>query len=428
MPFFERFQEKVPAFFCLVDRRFICLFLLLLICHQVQAQSQPRYIFINTWTKWSAGKPSTFNRKVIDQILQKIDAPKNEKIHLGISYNFDLLRYNLDSLEHSLEKYLALSQQVRVPILINLDGVNYWDGRPDLWNWWDPKKPGYNPDNKKNVEWTGWDESYAIKTAWRNWGAQFRVLPPPNLASPAVVKAHIVAFERLIPKIARWYAQLPQDQKYLLGGVKVGWEASIGVNAYYYKDGNRYLEKMPNDRSLDPMDSFRAEGGVFGGLVPIGYAAVKTSGIRKQGQITREDIGLVVHKFLDTLSYTVNRLGLNKEQIYTHQGGTFAPWDKHLSFSAASNAYSRPGWSFYSTDPATAGDLIDVLDRRESSAWAAVEWWWPGTNKKEWMYNLERTLGFKNCRFVTIYNWDNSFERIPEGIAAVREVIAQWQE
>lgn len=401
---------------------------LLLIFIHLQAQDQPRYIFLNTWTKWSAGKPSSFNEEVINQIKKKIDAPENDKLQLGISYNFDYLRYDLDSVGKSLDNFMALSQAAEVPILINVDGVNWWGGRPDLWNWWDPDKAGYNPENRKNVEWTGWHDSLAIKIAWRNWGRQLRVLPPPNLSSPEVITAHINALQKLIPRIVKWYHALPEDQKYLLGGVKVGWEASIGVNAYYYKEGNRYFEQLPNNTSLDPKESFRAEGGLFGGLTPLGYAAIKTAGIKQQGKITRRDITQVVHNFLDTLSHTVHHIGLPKNKIYTHQGGTFKPWDKHLSFSAAANNYSRPGWSFYNTDPATAGDLHDVLDRRENTGWAAVEWWWPGSDKMEWVYNLKRTLKFRNCRFLTIYNWDGMLEKNREGILAVQEVIKHWQE
>jgi len=32
-----------------------------------------------------------------------------------------------------------------------------WKNRPDLWNCFDPARPGYNPNNKSNVEWHGWN-------------------------------------------------------------------------------------------------------------------------------------------------------------------------------------------------------------------------------------------------------------------------------
>jgi hypothetical protein len=395
----------------------------------LQAQETTRYIFINSapGRHWKVGKPSTFTRGVFDEITKKINAPENSKLRVGISCIFDYLSTDIDSVEKSLTKFLALSKETKVPVFLHLDGVNWINGRADLYNWWDSTKAGYNPANRKNVEWTGWDESQAIKISWRNWGSQFRVLPAPNLSSPVFIAAQVAALKRLVPIITKWYNGLPLDQKYLLGGVKLGHETSIGVNAYYYKNGNRYIEQMPNNTSLDPQDSYNAEAGFTGGLTPIGYAAVKTAGIKDKGRITAADMEQVVHKYLDTLSFVVHSLGLPQNIIFTHQGDTYAPWDKHLSFQPASNNYSLPGYSFYSTDPSAAGNLTDVLDRRRVPGWAAAEWWWPGSNKLEWMYNIQQTLSFKDCRLLAIFNWENSLERHPEGIEAIREVVATWK-
>jgi hypothetical protein len=406
------------------------LFFSLFISISVSGQVQPHYIFINTapGKSYKVGKPSTFTPAIFNEIKQKINAPVNAKMQLGISVIIDYLGADLDSVEKSLDRLLVISKETKTPVLIHLDGINWLNARPDLWNWWDPKKPGYNPKNRQNVEWTGWDESSAIKVSWRNWGAQFRILPAPNLASPAIIHAQVSALNRLVPRIVSWYHSLPANEKYLLGGVKLGHEVSIGVNAYYYKNGNRYIEQMPRNTSLDPQESYNAEAGFTGGLAPIGYAAVKTAGIKDKGRITAKDIEEVVFLYLDTICKTAYQLGLPANLIYTHQGGTFAPWDKHLSFAAASNAYSLPGWSFYGIDPNGAGDLGDVLDRRKQPGWAAPEWWWPGNNKNEWIYHLHRTLAYKGCRFLAIFNWENGLERYPDGIEAVREVIADWKE
>src|SRR5690606_3554833 len=190
-------------------------FIVLLLPCQAQ-QNEPRYIFVNTWTKWSTAKPSSFNRKVIDQITSYIDAPNNGSLKLGVSYVFDYLRSDLDSVEQSLNNFLRLSEETGVPILVNLDGLNWMEARPDLWNWWDPDKPGYNPENRKNVEWTSWNESDAVKISWRNWGSQLRVLPAPNIMSPAIISAQLAALDQLIPNIVRWYEALPANKKYLL--------------------------------------------------------------------------------------------------------------------------------------------------------------------------------------------------------------------
>lgn len=411
-----------------IGKYITCIIPWLALLLQAQARQRPHYIFINSATNrnWSESRPSGFDRTLIDRITGRINAPANVKLRIGVSYIFDFLQADMDSVEKSLGRFMRLSEQTGVPILINLDGVNWWGARPDLWNWWDPSRPGYDPANRKNVEWTGWSDSLAVKICWRNWGSQIRVLPAPNLMSPAVLSAHIAALRRLILQIVRWYHSLPAGKKYLLGGVKLGHETSIGVNAYYYKDGNRYLEKMPDDPSLDPRESYNAQAGYNGGLAQLGYAAVMTAGIGHEGRITQHDIEQVVHYYLDTLCKTANALGLPRDLIYTHQGDTYAPWDKHLSFAAACNAYSLPGWSFYGTDPYTAGDLGDVLDRRKRQGWAAVEWWWPGSNRIEWLYHLQRTLSFKSCRFIDIYNWENALEKDSNGIEAIREIAREF--
>jgi hypothetical protein len=413
----------------MICKKYFALFVVVFCFFEVTAQKQIRYIFINSapGANWTVKKPSTINRKLFDEVISTINAPANNKLKVGLSFIFDFLSADLDSIQKSLSKFLQLSVETKVPILIQMDGANWWNARPDLWNWWDPKQPGYNPNNRKNVEWTGWDESTAIKVSWRNWGKQLRVLPAPNLASPAVVNAHINALNKLIPSIVIWYNALPAKEKYLLGGVKLGHESSIGVNAYYYKDGNRYVEQMPNSTNLDPLDSYNTEAGFSGGLAPLGYAAVKTAGIKNKGRITKADMEQVVYKYLDTLCITTLNLGLPQNLIFTHQGGTYSPWQKHLSFSPASNSHSLPGYSLYSTNPNVAGDLTDVLDRRVVTGWAAAEWWWPGNNKKEWIYNIEQTLQFKNCRFLTIFNWENSLAKYPDGIEAVKEVVAEWK-
>lgn len=112
--------------------RSIFIIILFTLLSQVHAQEQPRYIFINTWTKWSTGRPASFNRKIIDEITRKVDAPKNGRLQLGISYVFDYLRSDLDSVKKSLTNFLKLSRETNIPVLVSLDGLNWMEGRPDL--------------------------------------------------------------------------------------------------------------------------------------------------------------------------------------------------------------------------------------------------------------------------------------------------------
>jgi hypothetical protein len=260
-----------------------------------------------------------------------------------------------------------------------------------------------------------------VKIGWRNWGKQIRVRPAPNLSSPRFLAEHWKRYDVLVPILVDWYRALPEDKKYLFGGVKVGWEASINVNAYYYADGNRHLAKHPDDPSKDPRGHDAAKGWTFG-TGPLGYAAVYTSGLKKQGELTKADIEHVVREYLRRCSYEVHRRGVPAHLIFTHQGGTYAPWDQHLSFKAAMNEFSIPGWSFYTHDPPNCGSLRSDLRAAKRRQWAASEWWRWARSQADWHQRLEAALTFERCRLITVYNWE-SFREKRKARAAIRQLV-----
>jgi hypothetical protein len=69
--------------------------------------------------------------------------------------------------------------------MLHFDFHVEWSNRPDLWNWFDPKKPGYSPDNWRNVEWFGWDGPPA-RARYLNWGEVQRMPPSKCFTSKAV--------------------------------------------------------------------------------------------------------------------------------------------------------------------------------------------------------------------------------------------------
>lgn len=318
---------------------------------------------------------------------------------------------------------MATAVEADVPIFICLDGQNWWQSRPDLWNWWDPTLPGFTPDNRVNVEWTDWGPEHAIRISWRNWGRQIRIRPAQNIFAPRVqseVHDKLAACTRLI---VAWVRQLPKDKQYLFGGIKVGWEASINVNAYYHPDGDRIYQENPTDASKDPTHRDAAEGFAFGNVC-LGYAAATSAGLRQEGRLTIRDHEALVQRYLAGLSRTVRREGVPAHLIFTHQGGTYAPWDRHLSFKPAINEDSVPGWSFYSHDPQDCGSLAADLEAAGRQQWAAVEWWRGGGNEQAWHERFSQTLTFKRCRLISVYNWE-PFSRDAGGLAAVKAVCGE---
>ena len=125
----------------------------------------PRYLFFNIapGSVWNQNQPETFTRAMFDEVAHTLRAPANPRLRVGVSFIFNTLESPTNLLAQSLRHLLASSEQAGMPVLITLDGQNWWQQRPDLWNWWDPALPGYNPSNAFNVEWTGWSPTQAVK-------------------------------------------------------------------------------------------------------------------------------------------------------------------------------------------------------------------------------------------------------------------------
>src|ERR1039457_233171 len=166
-----------------------CLGLILLCAPPLLAKDAPRYLFFNIAPEsaWNQNHPESFSRAQFDEVANILRAPENPRLRIGVSYIFSTLETPTNILAQSLRRLLAASEESGVPVLVTLDGQNWWQHRPDLWNWWDPNLPGYNPSNVFHVEWTGWSPTQAVKVGWRNWGTQRRVAPAPNIASPTVL-------------------------------------------------------------------------------------------------------------------------------------------------------------------------------------------------------------------------------------------------
>jgi hypothetical protein len=302
-------------------------------------------------------------------------------------------------------------------VVVQIDTEHWWDARPDLWNWWDSTKPGFDPANRENVEWTGWSSDQAIKIAWRDWGKQVRVLPQPNLASPPYVEACKAELRRLVPIVLEWHRKLPAEKKHLLIGIKLGHETSIGGSAYHFEGGNDLFAKPDAD---DPVLPFDAENVLSRGRAQIGYAAVKTSGIRTSGSLIESDLRDVCQRYLATLCQEAAQLGVPRDKLFAHGVG----WkDDELLYDAPVNPDSCPAWSFYqhAADPRQDTGVQRNLSRSDAPHWAACEYWLASGDANAWHDALTKTLSDPRCRYVCIFNWESmaAFPGIANGIHEV---------
>jgi len=364
-----------------------------------------QYILVNRvpGRVWNQNRPETFTEESFAELHRRCPGPKSGRIRFGVGFIFSFLNGEPDIVAESLRRFLAGAQQTDTPVIVQFDAENWWGHRSDLWNFWDPSRPGYDPRNRYNVEWTSWSPDDAVKVCWRNWGRQIRVLPQPNLMSPDYLAACREGLARLAPIVMDWYHALPADKKDLFVGIKVGHESSIGVNAWHYPDGNRLLNAPVSEDPTCGLDHNRRPSR---GVAAIGYAAVKTAGIRASGELTEADVAEVVCRYVTILCRTAVEAGVPRDRLFTHGAG----WHEgELLYDAAVNAHSCPGWSFYrhAADPRRDTGVQRNLSRTDAPYWAAVEWLLPGTrDRTTWRHALAATLADPKCRYLCIYNWE----------------------
>lgn len=351
--------------------------------------------------------------------IKKLDAERAEGApRLGVGSIISYLRYDRERSIAQLRRLLHLCREHQLAVIVQLDGEQWWQNRPDLWNWWDSTKPGFDPANAANVEWSGWGPEHALRISWRNWGQQIRVLPPPNLMSVRYRAACHEEMDVLLREINQWQHSLSDREQWLLVGVKVGWESAIGMSNRYYPNGNSLIDADPKN---DPHEKVRSKLFPGRGFQPIGYAAVSTAGLAESGDLQEAHLAEIIRRHLDDLASVATRSGIPREQVFTHGGG----WaEGEMLYAAAVNAQSCPGWSFYryGRDPQRDKTAMAALANSDAPFWAVAEWLPIGVRTAEdWRQAITNCLGIPRCRYLCAYNW-SAIERnvdAQDGICAV---------
>jgi hypothetical protein len=330
--------------------------------------------------------------------------PAEEKhgIRLGVSAVFSHFEFPREVLSQRLTRFLRLAEEFNLPVVVQFEGEHWRDARPDLWNWWNQNLPGFDPENRRNVEWDGWGPEHAIRISWVNWGRQVRIKPAQNLMAARYREAVHAEMRASIPQVLDWWHRLPADKKDLFAGIKLGHESSIGVNGFYYPHGNDYLEKPEKD---DPQRQLVVEQLPGRGMAPIGYAAVSTLGLAKSGELKEEHLAEVVRVHLQDLCRLAYNLGVPRERLFTHCGG----WTKgEKLYASAVNEFSCPGWSFYThgMNPRNDATAMDALRRSDAPSWGAVEWLPLGAgSQRDWEVAFRSTLTIERCRYLCVFHW-----------------------
>lgn len=416
-------------------KRFACalaLFLILVIsspslAHAFIIASDPQYIAINfseiNELNWAAPEQQwqqEIKPNIVAQLkLLKAKLPTgNEHRKLAWSTLQEYMNTPADIPNpHSyyvikVRRIAEIAEQENLPVFLPLNGFQWWDEQPELYNWWDPdgsRTPkaffarqrtsdfkerfirGYNPQNILNVEWQSFTTPMNLN--WRNWGGGgFRLAPPPNLLSPSYQKIQegrmFAIIRELLPILDRWQREGKSD---LFAGITIGTEISLNASA-------------------TPKDEF----------MPYGFRSIQdmycpktqpSCGISQHW--TKEQLSTmrvqVVRQYLDNLARKLTRLGIPKQRIYTHVWGEAPPTDpKYENYAdAAFTPYARAGISLYghAEDPFSSIPWATAIKKYGNPSWGAVEY---SAEKAEdvWTRGLSNTLDSATpTKIITVYNW-----------------------
>ena len=368
---------------------------------------------------WLQQNPANFSPASFRTFMAGLGAPptSNPKMRVGLTFQWELL--DCFVAPHSctaaqtaagITAFLDAAVTTAVPVQITLDSVQFYY-QSNLWNWWDPTQPGFDPANVANVEWTGWTAANATLVAWRNWGSQFRMpTPQPNLASPALLKRTGAVLTSAIGAIRSWHDAATPAARKLLVGVKLGEEVDVGVNFYFYPGGNEIMRRHPHNTSSDPATGPDWSKGLAGGLQAQGYNSIQTLGLRTGGgPPTRGEITAVVrHYFTSVIGACVAAWPALAQNglLGTHGGACSDPL--MIEWNSPMIAPATPGYSFYLSPRCFNVSCF------EPGLKAALDAYDPGPGLKKGQFLVAETACF-GCKGAA--EWEQYFRAVFDNVA-----------
>lgn len=316
-----------------------------------------------------------------------------------------------------MRRILELAEEQNLPIFIPLNGFQWWDELPELYNWWDPdgthtpesffarqKTPdfkqrfikGYNPENRWNVDWQNFTTPMQLNV--RNWGGGgFRLAPPPNilrhtrtqLTYRKVLEDRLsVILSVLAKKLDAWEKNGKGE---LFAGISLGTEISLNASVTNSDEFKPYGYRAVQDLLCSQLDPTCGTNKKFSPLL-----------ITK----ARQD---ALQSYLFDLSLLTRQAGIPKQRVYTHVWADIysgsARYEKYGE--TAFTPFSRGGISLYgsATNPFALPQWLEAIKTQFYPAWGAVEY---STDKvySAWSQGMENTLNspISAAKVVVIYN------------------------
>lgn len=402
-----------------------------------EIDTDPQYIVINFanfyFHDWSAPE-NVWQSKIKPQIKTELRRWKNnltvgnDTRRLAWSALLEYMNFPKDT-PSSQSKYaiqarriMEIAEEEDLPVFMPLNGVQWWDEQPEIWNYWDKdgnqtlgckndsysscgfKKlrdpsyrkrfiDGYNSDNKFNVDWKDWENPMGFST--RNWGGgDVLVAPSPNIIGRDFSRVNKERFSIILQEISKQIDKWESKKKgYLFAGISIGTEVTL----------NGAVEQ--GDANFKPF-GYRAIQDMF---CPKGN---ETCGLEKKW--TKDELHEMRVKILNNYFMDLARIaasqGLPKQRIYSHVWSEAEEGESKYTdaIGASITLFSRPGMSLYgkAESPMDFKLLKDTVVKNGHISWAAPEFSPLIKEAPNWQKALNNTLNnpVESAKLIDIYN------------------------
>lgn len=339
-------------------------------------------------------------------------------------------------------RIMEVAEEADLPVFMPLNGFQWWNEVPELWNHWDPdgdqtpgcendrydtivgyagseaiyscKFPklrdpayrqrfidGYDPANKWNVEWQDWKTPMELN--WRNWGAGgFQLAPPPNIidhdrSAVSYSDFQMGRYRAILDVIAAQTEKWQTEGKdYLFAGLAIGTEVSLNASVTAADEFEPYGYRGIQDVYC-PNDTPEC------GQMALDHELAESA----EMELKRRE---VVREYLTQRARAAVDAGIPKQRVYTHVWSEAEQGEPRYAnyFEASLTPYSRPTLSLYgqAQNPLQLPLLAEALAEHGQPVWGAGEF---STDKTAdaWSRALWNTMANTTnpAQIVDVYNW-----------------------
>jgi hypothetical protein len=261
-----------------------------------------------------------------------------------------------------------VAHERNMAVFFSVDSHTQWQTRPDLWNYFDRTAPGFNLENKKNVEWCDWHGT-PYPHHFIDWGTPEMLAPPLCMNAPKI-QSEVTRFvsTEIAPPIKESLKIYGTGKEQLFAGITVTAEPM--------------LENYSIVDSVNPrLGSYIAAHSVQ--KKQIGFNALTNNGYSERNP--PKDMGAalahVIQEFGALWARELVKAGIPSSLLYTHiaanggVAGTVMCAFTNAPISAAFNNYCRPGWTTYAEGPLQNGfaPIYSELAKHKNPHWASSE-------------------------------------------------------